>query len=92
VLRIHSACATSSRVTLKAEGALMGPWVPLLEAECLRHLEAQRLIELDFAGILFVDRGGIAMVRSLAGRGVRVVRASAVVNVLLGLGGPQQSE
>jgi ABC-type transporter Mla MlaB component len=84
VLRISSAAEAGSLVTLKVEGALVGDWVPLLEAECLRHLDARTLVELDFAGVSFVDRDGVAMVRSLITRGVQVAGASTLVNALLG--------
>lgn len=84
VLRISSGLKADAVVTLKVEGALVADWVPLLETECLGHLDARRLVELDFAGVSFVDRGGAAMVRGLVARGAQVTRASALVNALLG--------
>ena len=87
MLRISSAAEAGSLVTLKVEGALVGDWVPLLEAECLCHLDAGKLVELDFAGLSFVDRDGVAMVRSLVARPVQVVGASALMKALLGQGG-----
>jgi hypothetical protein len=87
VLRISSAAETDSRVTLKAEGTLVGDWVPLLETECVCHLDARRLVELDLAGVSFVDRDAAAMVRGLIARGVDVIGASALVNALLGRSG-----
>ena len=87
MLRISSAAEAGSRVTLKVEGALVGDWVPLLEAECLCHLDARKLVELDLAGVGFVDREGAAMVRSLVARGVNLIGASALVNALLGRSG-----
>jgi hypothetical protein len=83
VLRISSATEAGSLVRLKAEGTIVGDWVPLLEAECLRHLAARGLVELDVAGISFVDRAGVVMVRGLVGRGVQVVGAGALVEALL---------
>jgi ABC-type transporter Mla MlaB component len=61
----------------------VGKWVPLLEAECLCHLEARKAVKLDFAGVSFVDRGGVAMMRALVARGVQVVGASVLVTTLL---------
>lgn len=87
MLRISCAAEAGSLVTLKVEGALVGDWVPLLEAECLCHLDARKLVELDFAGVSFVDRDGVAMMRSLVARAVRVVGASALVKALLEQGG-----
>jgi anti-anti-sigma regulatory factor len=83
VLRISSATEAGSLVTLKAEGSISGNWVPLLEAECLCHLEARKSVELDLAGVSFVDRDGVAMMRALVARGVQVVGASALVTALL---------
>jgi len=87
VLRISCAAEAGSRVTLKAEGTLVGDWVPLLETECLGHLKARKSVELDFAGVSYVDREGVAMVRGLFARGVRVVGASALVEALLARSG-----
>jgi ABC-type transporter Mla MlaB component len=87
VLRISTDAETGAPVRLRVEGDIAGDWVPLLEAECRRHLEAQRPVELDLAGVGFVDRQGVAMVQGLFARGVRVARASALVNTLLGRSG-----
>ena len=87
MLRISSTAEAGSRVTVKAEGSLVGDWVPLLHAECVRHLDAARLVELDLADVRFVDRDGAAMVRGLMARGVKVIRASALMNALLGPSG-----
>jgi ABC-type transporter Mla MlaB component len=83
VLRIASAAATDSLVTLKAEGALVGDWVLLLEGECLRHLAASRQVQLDLADVSVVDRDGLAMLEGLVTEGVGVVRASTLVYALL---------
>jgi len=87
VLRISSTTETGSPVTLIVEGDLAGDWVPLLEAECVRRLDARKSVELDFAGVGFIDRAGVAMVHGLFARGVRVVGATALVNALLGKSG-----
>jgi hypothetical protein len=84
VLRISSGLNSDAVVTLKVEGALVADWVPLLEKECLGYLDSGKLVELDFAGVSFVDRSGAAMVRGLVARGAQVARASALVNALLG--------
>jgi ABC-type transporter Mla MlaB component len=83
MLRIYSAMKGDSLMRLTIEGALKAEWVPLLEAECLRHLDARNRVELDFAGVGFIDRGGVAMVRRLVARGARVTQASGLVNALL---------
>ncbi|HET6577713.1 MAG TPA: hypothetical protein VFG66_05285 [Gemmatimonadales bacterium] len=87
MLRISTAAEAGALVRLKVEGDIAGDWVPLLEAECRRHLDARRPVELDLAGVGFVDREGVAMVQGLFARGLRVARASALVNALLGRSG-----
>lgn len=84
MLRISGTITSDSLMRLTVEGALVAEWVPLLEAECLRHLDARKPVELDFAGVSFVDRGGAAMVRRLVARGAQVTGASGLVNALLG--------
>lgn len=83
MLRISSANEARSPVVLTVEGDLVGDWVPLLHAECLRRLDARKPVELDFAGVGFIDRAGVAMVNGLYASGVRVVCASALVKALL---------
>ena len=83
MLRISSEDETGLVVRLKAEGTIKGDWVPLLEAECLCHLDSGRTVELDVTGIGFVDREGAAMVRGLVEKGVRLVGTRALVEALL---------
>jgi anti-anti-sigma regulatory factor len=83
LLRISSANEARSPVVLTVEGDLVGDWVPLLQTECLRRLDARKPVELNFAGVGFIDRVGVAMVHGLFARGVRVVGASALVKALL---------
>ena len=84
MLRISRTAEADSLVTFKVEGALVGEWTPLLEAECLPYLQERKRIELDFADVSFVDRDGVTVVRNLVARGVQVVGANALVQALLG--------
>ena len=85
MLRISAQTEAGPVVTIGVEGALAGEWVPVLQAECHRHLDAWTSVELDLVSLRFVDQDGVAMVRGLMARGVRVVRASPLVSSLLGL-------
>jgi anti-anti-sigma regulatory factor len=89
VLRISSVTEATTSVTLKVEGALVGEWVPLLEAECLRRLNARKSVELDFSGLRFVDRRGVVMMLGLFAQGIHVVGANALVSALLGCEEPR---
>jgi ABC-type transporter Mla MlaB component len=83
VLRISSRIEAGTRVHLKLEGNITGEWVELLQEECRRHLDAREALELDLAGVGFVDRAGVALVRWLLARHVRLVGASSLVDTLL---------
>ncbi|HUR96417.1 MAG TPA: hypothetical protein VMY76_17695 [Gemmatimonadales bacterium] len=87
VLRISTRIAEGTPVRLKLEGNLTGEWVVLLQHECRRYLDARETLELDLVGVGFIDRPGVAMVRGLLARNVRLVGASALVDALLGLEG-----
>jgi anti-anti-sigma regulatory factor len=84
VLRISTVTGAGAPVTLRVEGDLAGDWVPLLEAECLRHFDARGPVVLDLAGIGFIDRTGVAMLHGLLARGARLGAASPLVRTLLG--------
>jgi hypothetical protein len=88
VLRISTLAEDGSAVTLKVEGVVAGDWVPLLERECRRHLEAQQLVQLDFSWVTFLDREGAAMTRRLLAAGVHIFGASGLVHALLDEPGP----
>ncbi len=66
MLRITKVSHQSSLVTLKIEGQIASDWVEELESECLRQLQHQRTVSLDFAGVTFIDRGGITMLNRIA--------------------------
>ena len=83
VLRISSGSQAGSLVRLKAEGTIVGDWVRLLEAECLHHMAARKLVELDLSGVSFVNREGVVMLRGLVGSGAQVVGVNALVKALL---------
>jgi hypothetical protein len=70
VLRISHKRLTAEEVLLVVEGELRGPWVGELERTCEPFLGNGRRLELDLSQVLFADRAGEALLRSLAGRGV----------------------
>jgi anti-anti-sigma regulatory factor len=83
VLRISCGTEGDRPAVLRVEGEIAGEWVRLLEQECRRRLDTRQAVELDLGEVGFVDRVGVAMLRGLMARGVRVTRASALVSVLL---------
>lgn len=86
VLRITKVSHHSSRVTLKIEGQIASDWVAELENECLRLLEHHRTVALDFAGVTFIDNGGIAMLNRIATGNLKIINCPALIKDLLRLG------
>jgi ABC-type transporter Mla MlaB component len=78
---------TAGRVTVRLEGDISGRWVEELRKVC-DHLtggasqNGLRLV-LDLAGVSSIDAGGLALVRDLAGRRLRVTNCSPYLAELL---------
>ncbi len=83
MLRITKVSDQSSLVTLKIEGQIASDWVEELESECLRLLEHQRTVALDFAGVTFIDRGGITMLNRIATDNLKFINCSVLIRDLL---------
>lgn len=67
---------TNHAVTLKLEGRLVGPWVEELRATCEAHLQAAHRLKLDFAGVSYADRAGVALLVNLSKRRVEIMNCS----------------
>ena len=65
------------------EGRLVAEWVPVLESETLALLEQCSQVELNLAGVNFVDATGVATLRRLVTRGVRMINTTPLVKALL---------
>jgi len=83
VLRITSVSSPSGEVELRLEGRLVGRWVGLTRRICLRALDDGSSVTVDLAGVAFIDRDGVALIRDLTDRGVSVVHCSPFVGELL---------
>lgn len=64
----------SDEPVVRLEGELVGPWVDELRTLCERHLDASAALTLDLAEVRFIDRRGVALLRRLQARGVRLTR------------------
>jgi len=83
MLRITQVSHTSALVTLKVEGRVAADWVPLLERECVQHIDRGRVVRLDFSAVSSIDGEGLAMLRKLATSHVEIVNASPFIQALL---------
>ena len=79
MLKIDSVTTGSGTATLSLEGRLIGPWVEELRLTCLGELGSGTDLTLDLAGVAFVDRAGIELLRTLADRHTRLSNCSPFV-------------
>lgn len=79
MLKVVPARSGPGTATLILEGRLVGPWVEELRRSCEESLRAHDGLTLDLGAVTFVDRGGLALLRSLADRDVHLERCSPFV-------------
>ena len=83
MLKISNIESADHSVALRLEGQLVGPWIEELRNSCERVLIQGKQLTLDLAGLSFVDREGIALLRALAERRVAFANCSRFVAELL---------
>lgn len=82
MLRISHKRLTAKEVLLAVEGELLGPWVGELEKTCQPFLSNGRRLELDLSQVLFADRAGVALLRSLSRQGVALECSTFLAELL----------
>ena len=87
MLRITKIEDNGSPVTLKLEGKVHAEWVALLEGECQALIDRKKTVLLDFTDVTYMDDRGVAMVRRLPARNVRVINGDAFIEDLIDRGG-----
>ncbi|MFQ5684783.1 MAG: STAS domain-containing protein [Candidatus Binatia bacterium] len=83
MLRITKVTESPSLVTMKLEGTITADWVSLLEKECLKFMEKNRKVVLDFSEVTFVDRRGVEMLGKMPDKKIRVINCCALIKDLL---------
>jgi hypothetical protein len=68
---------------LKLEGKFLSPWIDALLAACDGQTNAPGRLELDLAGVSFVDGSSLIVLRDLIRRGASVARSSPFISELL---------
>jgi hypothetical protein len=61
------------------DGRVTGQWIELLRDSAESVLEEEMRLSLDLKNICFIDCEGLAVIKSLMGRGVRQVNAPLFV-------------
>jgi ABC-type transporter Mla MlaB component len=69
---------TTNGALVRLEGEVIGPWVDELARTCERLLAA-RVVTLDLSEVSFVERRGVALLRTLGARGVPLLHCSPFV-------------
>jgi len=68
MLKIDVAEDAGAGITVRLEGRMVGPWVDELDRACQPHLGNGHALTLDFSGVSFIGREGVALCRSLRQR------------------------
>jgi ABC-type transporter Mla MlaB component len=79
MLKISQVGAARHSVTLRLEGRVIGPWVGELRQVCEPLLGDSRTVELDLAGVSYVDADGVAALASFKARGAELKNCSPFV-------------
>ena len=86
-LRITRQRGSRYRANLRLEGRLVAEWAALLERECLDLLLSRGAVSVDLAGVVFVDRAGVDVLRRISHMGVEIhCRSRLIASVLEGEG------
>lgn len=79
MLKITKVATSNQEITLQLDGRVTGKWIELLRDSAEAVLEEQIRLSLDLKNICFIDCEGLAVIKSLMGRGVRQVNAPLFV-------------
>jgi ABC-type transporter Mla MlaB component len=79
MLKITRAAPSQQETTLQLDGSVAGQWIDLLRESAESVLEEGMRLTLDLANICFIDCEGLALIKSLMGRGVLQVNAPLFV-------------
>jgi ABC-type transporter Mla MlaB component len=83
MLKIELSRRAAPRITLRLEGRMVGPWVGEVRRACEPFLDSGHALVLDLAGVSFVDRDGVALLRTLRRNDAKFANCSAFVKELL---------
>jgi ABC-type transporter Mla MlaB component len=79
MLKITKFATSNQEITLQLDGRVTGQWIELLRDSAESVLDEEMRLSLDLKNICFIDCEGLAVIKSLIGRGVRQVNAPLFV-------------
>ena len=83
MLRLTRTTRLPHEVVLVLEGQIVAQWVGLLEEQCLESLGTGRTVLLDLAGVSYLDRRAVRLLRDLASRSVTLINCPPLVDDLV---------
>ncbi len=75
MLRISVIKSSGETVTLHLDGQVTGRWAKLLKRMCEVQLKKDVRITIELRNVSFADRDGIALLRNLTDRQVKILNA-----------------
>ena len=79
MLKITRVTESKKEITFQLDGRVTGQWVDLLRESAESVLAEAMRLTLDLKNICFIDCEGLALIKSLMGRGVQQVNAPLFV-------------
>ena len=79
MLKITRVASSNQEINLQLDGRVAGQWIELLRESAESVLGKGLRLTLDLENICFIDCEGLALIKSLMGRGVRQVNAPLFV-------------
>ena len=87
MLKITKTVTNGQKVILKLEGKITDQWASLLDEECRTALRGRNKVELDCAGVDFIDERGVEVLKNLPQTEVTLISAPGYMTELLQIGG-----
>jgi ABC-type transporter Mla MlaB component len=75
--------SSQDTVALLLEGQIINCWVDVLDNSCEQVLSQGRQLTLNLKNVSFIDKRGIALLRRLKQREVKIVNCSGFIGQLL---------
>ena len=74
-----SGTSVPGKATLRLAGRLGGEWVGELKKACELARAEHRHVAVDLADVMFIDRAGAALIRSLVNQGISLINCSPFI-------------
>jgi len=87
MLRITKTHESPRGVHLLLEGKVAEQWAALLDGVCRAHIRDKKTVQLDCAGVDFVDASGVDVLKNFPRRQVKLLRTPGFITQLLRNGG-----